>query len=132
MKFKIIAGRYIDKSGTSYTKGQIVRSRKPLDKLIKNKFVRVTPSESPPKPAAKESTLQSAPRQPVNSTESQDITDVFPSAEELGVVVIEKNSWCTVKDKETGKPVTEKRLRRPQVANLLDEMEDGNQEEGGA
>lgn len=106
----------VDKKGepVEYKAGDIVESERDLVALFSNKFEALYSAEPVSSP---DIPLPSIPAGELDV----DVTDSFTDGKAVGVRIFEKANWYTVIDAEDGKSLSEKKLRKSQVEDLIAE-----------
>lgn len=132
MLFELISkGEHLHSDGKTYTKGQVIETEQPLDKLFANKFKRLDKDEEkeytrPEIPLAEEGGEKTTSSPPSSSTKrkrspfGKHISSQFDNTAEAGVKVYIKDHWCTVVDSDSGEAVSTKKLRKKDVQDFID------------
>jgi len=128
--FRLTGGMHVDEKGEVFRSGDLVPSQKPLDKIFRNKFIKVSQEdleqEKPPMPekppiskvAKKKKTAKKKKRKSKKDSEKI-VTDQFPAASVVDLEVYQKGSRYNVKDPNTGNVVNAMMLKKAEVTPFL-------------
>lgn len=122
-EYKVKSGRHIDEKGIEHIAGtdtELVRSRRPLDKLFVNKFEFVREVEDEPEKVYVSNVPDGEEDEGEESQFSEygeDVTDDFPNAFKEDLKVFTKNGWFSVVDPdvEEGEDPLVAKVRKKEV-----------------
>ena len=124
-RFKVLGGDHSE-DGTTYAKGEVVTTERPLDKMFMNKFERLRKGKKDKKKKKAETkakvklSLSSVP--PASSdtpARGKDVTAEFEGVQKEGLHVFKRGSWYHVYDGESTTPLNEKALKKGGVEEFV-------------